>query len=310
MFRAFTSGLRLAAASPKLLGVLWLLLLLAALPFGLAMQQEIEEGIGASQVEQDLRGRMDKVWLGEFHESSPGLGGTLQPERASRVDFLHNLDLLFGGRLFEQHRGLVAGGVGYALCWVLLLGGLIDRYARGGGRFVFSQFLAAGGRYFLRLFKLTLIAAPLYWGLFLVAKWGYGRIGDAVRDVTVEKTVLGYYLAAAIPLLLTVAVVMAVIDYARVAAVLEEEPGVLRALLRGFRFVVRQPVTVLGLALLVTLCSLGLIALRTLVTPSAGDGTALGIVGLFLLGQVFVVGRIILRLTLVAGEMSLYRRLR
>jgi hypothetical protein len=306
-FAAFTMGLRTAVDSPKLLAMLWGLLLLAAVPFGLAMQHEIQDAIGPSRVGQTLLERMDLVWLGEFREGSDGLRSTLQPATTSAVDLLHNLDLALGGRLVLQQRALVAAGLGYALLWLLLLGGLIDRYGRGEERPGLSQLLAAGGSNFLRLLALALLAASLYVGLFFAASWTFKKLGLALRDVTAEATVLQCYLAASALLLLILALVMLVFDYAKVAAVLEDEKNPLKALRRGFRFVTRRSFTVGGLAGLVATCALALIALRTLADPGTAESTVVGVVAVFLLGQLFLLGRIVLRLALVAGEVALYR---
>jgi hypothetical protein len=187
---------------------------------------------------------------------------------------------------------------------------VIDRSARGAGRFVLSQFLGACGRYFGRLLKLTALSAGLYWGVYRCARWGYVALERSLQDVTAEATVLGYYLLAAVPVLVLTALVMVVVDYARIAAILEEERGSLRALGRGLRFVSRHPASVLGLAVLVGLCGVGVVALRTALAPGVGEATALGIALVFLLGQLFVAARLVLRLTLVAAEVALYRDLR
>ena len=113
-----------------------------------------------------------------------------------------------------------------------------------------------------------------------------------------------------LPILLLTALVMMVFDYARIAAILEEQPGTLRALGRGLRFVFRHPVSVLALAVMVGLCVIGLVALRTVLAPGVGEATALGIALVFLLGQLFVAARLALRLTLVGAELALYRGLR
>jgi len=209
-----------------------------------------------------------------------------------------------------EHRGLVAAGVGYGLVLVLLLGGAIDRFARGAGSFVLGQFLGACGRYFVRLLKLTVLSTLLYWGLFLLAKRAYGALGESLKDVTVESTILTYYLIAAVPLLVLVGVVMMVFDYARVAAILEEEGSTVRSLRRGLRFVTRRPLTVMGLSGLVAICVCALVALRTVVTPPVAEATVPGIVLVFLLGQLFVATRLVLRLTLVASEVALFQESR
>lgn len=309
VMKAFWTALRSVLSAPKLVALLWITLLLAAVPFGLLMQREISSDIGASRVHLDLRERMDMVWLSEFRERNGALGRTLEPGTTSRADFLGNLDLLFSGRLFTQHPSLVAAGVGYALVWLLILGGVIDRFARGGGKFVLSQFLAAGGRYFSRLLILTGVSAVGYWAIYYLARLGYGAIETATRDVTVEGTVLKYYLLGAVPVLLMTALVMMIADYARIASVVEERSA-WTALGRGARFVVQRPVQILGLALLVTLVALGIVALRTVSTPGVGESSALGILGVFLVGQLFVVSRLVLRVTRVGAELALYRSLR
>lgn len=306
-FRAFFKGLAAAFTAPKLLCLLWVVVLLAAAPFGLLLQQEIQGDIGASRVHTKLRQGMDLEWLDEFHAHSTGFGSDLTPDTVSRLDFLRNVDLVLSGRLLQRRRGLVAAGAVYAVVWLLLLGGVIDRFARGRGRLVLSQFLAACGRYFPRLLRLGGVSALLYWLLYVGARRAYGALDPTLRGVTAESTIFGYYLALAVPLLLLAGVVMAIVDYARIASVLEEEPNTLRALLRGLRFFGHNAGSCLGLALLVGLCVAGLVAVRTAYGPGVGEATPLAIVGVFALGQAFLLVRLALRLSFVAGEMALYR---
>jgi hypothetical protein len=307
MFRAFAAGITAAATAPRLLLVVWLTLLLAAAPFGLLLQQEIERDVGASRVHVELRQRMDLLWLDEFHHRSTGLGAELTPDTVSRVDFLRNVDLLLSGELFARHRGLVAAGVGYALVWLLLLGGAIDRFARGRGRLVLSQFLAASGRYFPRLLRLGAVSGLLYWLLYRLARWAWDVLDPRLLDVTSESSIFGYYLGLAIPMLLVACVVKTILDYARVASVLEEEPNTLRALRSGLRFFGRNAAACLGLVLLVALAVAALVAARTAWSPEVTESTTWGILGVFALGQAFILLRLALRLAFVAAELHLYR---
>lgn len=309
VWTAFWSALRSTLAAPGLIVLLWLTLLVAAVPFGLVMQHEVSQDIGASRVHVELRERMDMLWLGEFHERADTLGRTLEPATTSRADFLFNLDLLFSGKLFGVHPGLLAAGVGYALVWLLMLGGVIDRFARGAGKLVLSQFLAACGRYFPRLLVLTTLSATCYAGLYWGAGQAYRALERWLQDETVESTVIGYYLLAAAPILLVTVLVMLIVDYARLAAVLEEQ-GPWSALGRGARFVMRRPGKVLTLALLVTIAVAGLVALRTLAAPGVGESSVPGIVAVFLVGQLFVAGRLVLRVVGIGAELALYRALR
>jgi len=310
VLKAFVDGFSATLKAPRLLALLWLTLLLAAVPFGLLMRQSIADDIGGSRAHVELRQRMDMLWLDEFHDRAPALAEALKPVRLARADFLHNLDLLVGGRLFSQNPALVAAGVGYALIWLLTLGGVVDRFARGGGRFVLSQFLAACGRYLGRLLRLTAVAALIYWLLYLAARWVFTAIEAGTQDVTKEASILAYYLLTSLGFALVVGLVMMVFDYARIASVLDEETNTLLALERGLLFVVRHPWSVVALALLMVVATLGLIALRTLVAPGVAEAQAGTILLVFLFGQLFVLARLASRLALVGAEASLYRALR
>ncbi|MDH3403686.1 MAG: hypothetical protein OES32_14655 [Acidobacteriota bacterium] len=310
VLRSYVTGIRAALAAPKLLAVVWLVLLVAAAPLGVLVQRAIQDDIGGSRVHVELRQRMDMTWLSEFQERHEELGPSVRPATLGRADFLYNLDLLFSGELFAQHPALVAAGSLYALVWLLTLGGVVDRFARGGGRFVLSQFLAACGRYFGRLLRLGALSAVLYWLVYRLARWGYGALEENLQDVTIESTILLYYLLAALPLLVVVGLVMMTFDYARIASVVDEEPNTLKALRRGLSFVLRRPFAVFTLALLVTLSVAALVVLRTVASPGVGESTALGVLAVFLLGQLFLLARLVLRLGFVGSELALYRSLR
>ena len=225
MIRSLSTGLRRTLGAPRLLLYSWIALVSIAAPAGLLMQRAIENDIGKSGVHADLRERLDTVWLSEFHSRSEGIPRTLEVPTVTKVDLLHNLDLLFNGALFRQQPGLVAAGVCFALVWLLILGGAIDRFARGPGRLVLAQFLGAAGRYYPRLLKLSLWSAIPFWLLYRAGSWGYGWIDEQTLDVTSETTILLYSAGAAVPLLLLAAAVMLIFDFAKVAAVLDEEPG-------------------------------------------------------------------------------------
>jgi hypothetical protein len=310
VLRSLVNAIRATLAAPKLLAFIWAVLLLVALPLGVSMRHAIQEDVGGSRIHEDLRERMDMTWMSEFRDRNEQLGAGFRPATLSRADFLYNVDLLFSGDLFAQQPALVAAGLVYALVWLLTLGGVVDRFARGGGRFVLSQFLAACGRYFGRLLRLAVLSAPLYWGLYALARWAYRAIEEGVRDVTVESTVIAYYVAAAVPLLLLVGLVKTTFDYARIASVVDEERNSFKALQRGLRFVFRRLLAVLGLALLVTLGVVALVALRTFAAPGVGESTVLGVIAVFVVGQLFLLARLTLRLGLVGAELMLYRKLR
>ena len=95
-------------------------------------------------------------------------------------------------------------------------------------------------------------------------------------------------------------------DYARVAIVVGERRSAFLAALAGLGFVMRRPIATYGLLALFALAGLVLLMVRQLVVPGLGESSWLGIAAVALLGQAFLVARLILRLGLLAGELTLY----
>ena len=93
------------------------------------------------------------------------------------------------------------------LLWAMLLGGVLERFARPQWASGAASFIRSSGRYFLRFVRLALLSAPLYYVVYRLYATGNERLADWTRDVTTERTVLFYSLIlAAITALLLVAV--------------------------------------------------------------------------------------------------------
>ncbi len=304
---ALVDGARMVARSWTLLLALWAVVVAAAVPGLLLMGQAIKADVGRSTVEQALRERMDMVWLAEFRDRGGVVAGTLGAETTSHVDQLYNLELLLSGELLGKAPGLVAAGMLFGFGWLLLLGGVLDRFARGGGRLLFAPFLAACGRYFGRLLKITLLSLPIYWGLYRAMKAAYGRLAEATVDVTSETTVLIQSLALALPLLALALLVNVVFDLARVASVVDEEPSAWRSLGNAGKLALRHPIAVPALAVVLTLPAPLLVALRAGFDLGADEATWWGIGGVLLVGQLFVIARLAVRLWGTAAQLAFYR---
>ncbi len=305
--RALATGCRLVARSWAVVLLLWALTLLTALPAALWMKSAVEQGIGTSRVHLDLRQRMDLAWLSEFHARAGELGDTLDATTTSRVDRLKNLESLLTGGLFEKAPGLVALGVLFALFWLLLQGGVIDRLARGGGAPLAGPFLGACGRYCGRLLRVTLLSLPIYWGLYELAAWSFDRVQTAARDVTAETTVFVWSLGVALPLVVLAVLVGAFFDYARVASVAAEESSALRSLGHAARVFRRHAVAVPVLALLFAMLAAGLVALRFAIDLPPSEATAGGILAIFAIGQLHLLARLALGLWATAAQLTVFR---
>lgn len=309
LIQAVRSGCGRVVASPWLIAGLWLVNLVVALPAAVVMTSAIHESVGASLVSAPLTEGFDLGWYGEFEHEAKGLERTFTPTVAGAGAFYDNLEAWFEGSLFTAFTGLVGLGVAYALLWALLLGGILERYALDGGERGLAALLGAGGRWFFRFARLAVASGVLYLGVYRLARWVFGWIGDATRDVTAETQVLYRVLPAALGVALLLVVVHVAFDYAKIAMVVEQRRSALLAALRGLVFVVRHPVRTLGLYVALAAAGLLLLGVYALVAPEAGPSTWAGVAAAFLLGQALLAARLSLRLTTWAGEAALYRAL-
>jgi len=317
LFRAIREGIVRAGSAPGLLVLLWVLNLLVALPFAAALAGSIDTSVGDRLVQRDLAAGYAPEWFGEFEADAGGPAGGFERTFGAGIvgagAFLKNLDAWWSGRLFDPGFtggwGLLAAGALYALAWALLLGGVIDRLAGRGGRawrLPFRDLLAAGGRFFFRFVRLAVLSGVLYLLVFLGARWLFGAIEEAARDVTVERTALTWTLAGFALVVLLLAVVRTAFDYAKVAVVLEDRRSAVGAALSGLGFVVRHPLRTLGLFAVFAVVGLALLWLYGAVAPTAGPGTWAGVVLAFVLGQIALGTRLGLRLATLGGETALY----
>lgn len=310
---AIRTGLVRSFGAPRLILTLWLVNLVLALPLAVVLGASIHASAGHSLVSDHLVRGFDTVWHSEYQDAARGsLGETLDPAIVGVGAFLQNLEAWWSGRLFSApaFSGILAVGVVYALVWAFLLGGVLQRFARPEGfeGQVFSQtFFGNCGRFFFRFVRLAFFSGLLYLGIYALARAGFRGLQTWTREVTAERTVLLWVLLGAGAVVILLVLVRLVFDLAKVIAVLEDRHGMLITLGAAARCFAGRPLTLLGLYLGLTLLWLLALAGYALVAPTAGPATWLGLVLAFLLAQLLLALKIGLRLSLLAGEMAVYR---
>lgn len=306
MLGALVHGLRRTAAAPGLVILLWLASLVAALPAAVVVHEAIHRSVGTSLARESLRGGFDTGWFGEFEAASEGLPATLSPSHTGVGAVLDTLDAWWNGDLFRMPVSTLAFGVAFALLWLFLVGGALTRLHRPRDRMGWVDVVAAGGRLFPRYLRLAVLSAPLYYGVFRLAGWLFPKIEHLTRDVTLERTVLVYNMLAAVLIVLLLALVKMVGDYAKIAIVVENRRSSVLAFLAGCGFVLRHPISTLGLVSLFAVLTMALIAAFAAVAPGARESTVVGIILAIAASQVFLVLRTALRLGLLASQVVLF----
>lgn len=305
--KAISSGLAHALTSPGLVLWLWLVCLFVAVPDTLVIRQAVEDSVGSSRVNLDLRERFDMEWYSEYSDEATGMTRALTPTSVRPAAALDNLESWFSGELFELHPGFVAFGIVFALVWALMLGGVLHRFAYFEPGFSLRGLLSHGAEFFPRFVRLMAMTGVAYYGIYRLSRWVFPVLQDRLRDVTVEKTVLSVYLGAALIVIFLLVLVKLSSDYAKVATVLNGRRSMVLAVGHGLRFVLAHPFRTFGAYGGIALLGFAILALYTMVAPGFSQGSNWGVLWTFLIGQAWVLARLVQRLTSYGAAMEIYR---
>jgi len=306
IFSAFRDGWGRVLRAPTILVGVFLLTLVAVIPFGLVLEQDIRASLGHSLDAQTMAAGVHSEWWDRFGETATGLGRTFTPTIIGFAAVLDNLS-----RFLDQGPlplAIVGLGVAYLVVWVFLIGGILDRYARM--RPLRTQaFFAACGVYFFRFIRLGIIASLGYALLFWhVHGWLFRDLyGWVTKDLTVERTQFVINVVLYAVFLALVSFWNLVMDYAKVRAVVEDRHSMLGAFLSGWRFVVSHPMKTGGLYFLNGVMFIVVVGLYGLAAPgAAGFGRAAWLA--FAIGQIYLLARLAVKLSFYASAISLFQR--
>lgn len=320
MIRALKDGFGAAWRNSGLALVLLLvnagLAALLALPLLGLIERDLHERPSAER----QRDGFDFAWWERFDDRHKGFPEAYGPALEGAGFVLRNHDLLLRGqlpaRLFDHgEKGatpaldpLILGlGVLYMVVTVFLSGGVLSVLRRPWGGWKLRGLIHASGFYFGRLFRLALWTLALY-GLVFALNAPFARWADFQgREAVSETSALAWALGRRALLLLALAAVFVVSSYAKAVIVLEERASALLALVSAVGFGVRRFAAVTGHALA---CALVLAAWTALwVAFDAGwltTGYKSQLVTLLVM-QLYVFGRIAVRLAFLGGAIALYR---
>ena len=185
---------------------------------------------------------------------------------------------------------------------------LLDRYARARPTRSY-EFFTACGVYFVRFLRLAPIIALAYYVLFAVVHplLLENTFGELTRDVTAERTAFFSRLALYAIFGLLLVAVNITFDYAKVRAVVEDRRSMIGALVAGARFARRNAAAVAALYALtgVPVRRHSCLSMRS-PRPAPGrpaSGMWLG----FGVGQLYLLGRLWIRLVFLASETALFQ---
>jgi hypothetical protein len=302
---ALRDGIRRVNQSPVVLACVFVVTLLAALPFSMLMREALQSHLGNSMLAGQVADGVNVQWWSEFSAQAGPLGSTFRPSIIGFAAVLDNLSALADGD--SRPSPLLWLGAAYLLLWLFLTGGVVDRYARARPTRSY-EFFTACGVYFVRFLRLAPLMALAYYVLFAVIHPALLEDGFAAltRDVTVERTAflvrVGLYALFGVLLVL----VSIIFDYAKVRAVVEDRRSMIGAVAAAARFARRNAGTVAALYALTGALFAALLVGYAVAAPggaSSGAGVWLGVA----IGQLFLLGRLWIKLVFVASETALFQ---
>ena len=205
----------------------------------------------------------------------------------------------------------------YALiAWFVVLSNVLSMFFDGGiiasvqsdtERFRLQSFCASCGEYFGRFLRLCIIVVSvmLITGMLMIVLSGIVSSAIAGPGDT-EIQLLRGFAAAAVIFLLPMSLIFLAADYARVITVVENEHRMFRAFWHGIQFVFRKFFKVFTLFLLCLILSIFLLGCWAELSTQVTVDSALLVFGIFLIQQIFTIGRSWVRVVTIGSQIALY----
>jgi hypothetical protein len=308
--KAIASGILRALGSPLILLWMWLIGVAVAAPAAWIVFDAVEKSIGKSRVHETLRDGFDIEWYRAFQENREGVAATLSPDHTGVGAFYDNLEALLTGELLIGSPGLMAAAVVYALIWLCMLGGVIDRYANRGVRTGMGRYFGTCGRFSFRFVRLALISGLLYVGVYWLSHRLFDWMKEATEDVYVESPIFYYSVLLWALTGLALTLVHCCFGFAKVVTVIEDRKSVLFAAARAAAFVARHPGKALGTYYGFLVMSVLVLAGYAVLAPGAGQSTEQAVLRAFAVGQLFLLMKLFTRLSLLGAQAALYQSMR
>lgn len=283
LWSSLKSGVAQVRTNQRLLWVFYLANLFFGLLMLLPLRALMQDFIGDSTLGARLGGNLDMDFLLEFLKY-----------RDSAVSIFMALVLLVPAANW--------------LFTLFLSGGAFAIFA-SGGKYEAALFWGSAAKYFGRFLRLVLWSLPIFALLFCVQflETGLQRLfwgKDPYQNITYWGGWIKVGLRA-----ISFLIFGMILDYSRIHAVLTDDPKARVSLQHGLKFVFGNFLQTFGLGLLLLAVGAGVLLIYNPLADSLNAPNGLIVFMLFLAQQFYMAVRTLLRLTLYASQLHLYRQL-
>jgi hypothetical protein len=307
----FVKGFKAAAKAKKMVLFLLIINFIFSLILAVPMYNSLQDSLGRHKAGEAMAGGFDYLWWEEFRDENKGLEQTFGPSIIGKGAVLNNLETLVEMSFFELPPLVLALGILYIIAHTFLAGGILFVFSQEPPKFTLRRFFGGAGSYFPRLFLLMLVSWLFYLGVGILGSRGFNSILNDISKKTVSEVNPFYYglLFSAITFLLLLFIQM-VFDYARIKVVLEEKRYVLGAAFSAFGFVLRHPISTIGLYSLIFIFNAGITIGYVVLKELLPQTNPLEAAAAFLLQELFIFAIIWIRCWLYSSQLGLYRHMK
>lgn len=305
--RSLAAGLWQVLRAPILVIVVVVMTMAAAAPFGAMLGSKLQESLANQPPIALGSGEIDAEWWAEFRAHAEGLAATFTPTVIGFAAPLDNLSALVDGD--RRPLALVGPVAVTALIWAWLWGGILHRFDVGRG-VPPREFVSAAFAHAPRFVVISAAAAVAQLVLYLtIHPVLFGPVFNAlIASTDSEPTAffirIGLYVVFGIPLVL----VALAADYTRIGLVATGPIRLRDKFGDGVGFIKRNLGSVLVLYGLTGMLFVALLAVYG--TGEIYGGSRVGGWRGVLIGQAYIIARLVIRLTFAASEMHLFKSLR
>jgi hypothetical protein len=302
----FAEGILNVFRSARIILAIYLVSVGLSIPLAIGMRNVLEHSLDSSRAREKLRSGFDLDWYGEFEAAGSSFARTFGPSVIGILPVAGDLERILDGTLFEVDSIVLLPAAVLLLVWAFLGGGIIARYSRPLEPWSAADFVRNSAEYFFRFFRLTLLSIALY---IAITRWVagplHGWVESATRDVTVERIAMAYTGLVYVVILVLLVLLALTLDYAKILLVLTRRRSSLLAFVDSVRFILANFGATIGLYLLLGAIGIGILAVYVWLAPGANQSRVPALAASFVLTQVFVAARIILKLWFLASQTAL-----
>jgi hypothetical protein len=303
---AWRDGILQVLRAPGLVVAILIVTMMAAAPFALVLRGQLAAALENQPPIALGSGEIDADWWSEFRQHADGLAATFTP---TVIGFAAPLDNLSAVLDATPRPFALAGPVAIAvIVWAFIWGIALQRFHLRR-RLSMKDAVAAGVSTLGRFVIISVAAAIVQLLLFLtIHRLLFGVVYPSlIGDATTETTAFAIRVALYVIFGSVIVTVSMIADYTRVAQVVVAPAGLSEMFGTGIRFVRRHFASVAmlyvltGLLFVVLMVGYGVIDI--------GGGSRVGGWRGVVLGQAFIIGRLLVRLISGASQVTLFKTL-